>query len=123
MELQQDTPLSLPLFLLDDNIENRDIDSPDAEVSVMLSENLLAHLCQNPKEDENISLHIDDYALNNISTTVTELIGAEHQLQLLINRGPILSAVLSTSSDALFVSPPVEMMPTFDLGLDDDEDE
>ncbi|GEK09747.1 hypothetical protein HUZ36_11440 [Pseudoalteromonas sp. McH1-7] len=122
MELQQDTPLSLPLFLLDDNIENRDVNVPDAEVSVILSENLLAHLCQNPKEDENISLHIDDYELLNISANVTALLEAGHQLQLLLNRGPVLSAVLSTEGEALFVSPPMEMLPTFDLGLDDEDE-
>lgn len=108
--------------MLDDNIENRDVNAPDAEVSVILSENLLAHLCQNPKEDENISLHIDDYELLNISANVTALLEAGHQLQLLLNRGPVLSAVLSTEGEALFVSPPMEMLPTFDLGLDDEDE-
>ncbi|WP_419149587.1 hypothetical protein [Pseudoalteromonas 'SMAR'] len=121
MELQQDTPLSLPLFQLDDNIESRDMDAPDAEVAVLLSENLLANLCQNPEQEQSISFPIDDYELSNIANEVSELLCHGHQLQLILNRGPVLSAVLNTDNGALFVSPPMEMMPTFDLGLDDED--
>ncbi|WP_440054763.1 hypothetical protein ACSLBF_00900 [Pseudoalteromonas sp. T1lg65] len=120
MELQQDTPLELPLFLLNDNIENRDLEQPDLRLSVMLTDNLLANLCQNPTPEESISIPVVDYELNDFSADVVELFNGEHQLQLLLNNGPVLSAILNVQ-DQLFVSPPVEMMPTFDLGLDEDE--
>ena len=100
MELQQDTPLSLPLFQLDDNIESRDMDAPDAEVAVLLSENLLANLCQNPEQEQSISFPIDDYELSNIANEVSELLCHGHQLQLILNRGPVLSAVLNTDNGA-----------------------
>ncbi|KZN58521.1 hypothetical protein N482_22180 [Pseudoalteromonas luteoviolacea NCIMB 1942] len=123
MELQENTPLTLPLFLLDDELESRDIDSPDMQISVNLTADLLANLCQNPAPEQSISIPLESYELQDIEASYTVLMASGHQAQLLLNHGPVLSAVLSPAdADALFVSPPIDMMPTFDLGLDDEED-
>ena len=108
----ESSSLSLPLFLLDDNIEQRDIDSPDFTIEIILDKTLLANLCQNPSVDENISINLEQYSLIEESDT-------EHQAQLILNHGPVLSAVV-TIGEQLFISPPMDMMPTFNLG---DEEE
>ncbi|KID55390.1 hypothetical protein JF50_21310 [Pseudoalteromonas luteoviolacea] len=124
MELQENTPLTLPLFQLNEQLESRDIDSPDMQLSVNLTADLLANLCQNPAPEQNMSIPIEHYELTDIESSYTAVLSEGHQVQLILNHGPVLSAVLSpVSEDMLFVSPPVDMMPTFDLGLDDDEDE
>ncbi|WP_063381753.1 hypothetical protein [Pseudoalteromonas luteoviolacea] len=123
MELQENTPLTLPLFLLDDELECRDIDSPDMQISVNLTADLLANLCQNPVPEQSISIPLESYELQDIEASYTVLMANGHHAQLLLNHGPVLSAVLSPAdAEVLFVSPPVDMMPTFDLGLDDEED-
>ncbi|OCQ18337.1 hypothetical protein A7985_23695 [Pseudoalteromonas luteoviolacea] len=124
MELQENTPLILPLFLLSDDLESRDIERPDMQLSVNLTAELLANLCQNPAPEQSISIPLERYELKDIEASYTDLLASGHHAQLLLNHGPVLSAVLSPSgAEALFVSPPVDMMPTFDLGLDDDEEE
>ncbi|KZN43546.1 hypothetical protein [Pseudoalteromonas luteoviolacea] len=124
MELQENTPLILPLFLLNDDIESRDIESPDMQLSVNLTADLLANLCQNPAPEQSISIPLESYELKDIEASYTVLMANGHQAQLLLNHGPVLSAVLSPAdAEALFVSPPVDMMPTFDLGLDEEEED
>ena len=48
MELEQDSNLTLPLFILDETLSTRDLAQPDLEISVILSDELLTQLCQNP---------------------------------------------------------------------------
>lgn len=117
MELEQNTPLTLPLFLLDDQIEQRDMDASDLTLSVILNENLLANLCQNPAEEQSISINLETYQVFADNAEFASVLTNEHQAQLLLNRGPVLSAVLSCG-EQVFISPPMEMMPTFDLGDD-----
>ncbi|AZZ99831.1 hypothetical protein [Pseudoalteromonas sp. R3] len=123
MELQENTPLNLPLFRLDDNLAERDMEQPDLTLEVILDANLLANLCQNPAPEQSVSIPLESYQISNIEQQVAEVLSHGHQAQLLLNHGPVLSAVLSCESQAMFVSPPMEMMPTFDLGLDDEDDE
>ncbi|MCF6437661.1 hypothetical protein [Pseudoalteromonas sp. MMG022] len=120
MELSENTPLSLPLFLLNDQLEQRDMASPDLIMEVVLDETLLANLCQNPKAEENMSINLEDYQLHAQQAEFEALLNAQHQAQLLLNHGPVLSAVLSLDNDQVFISPPMEMMPTFDLGEEED---
>ncbi|CAH9065538.1 hypothetical protein PSECIP111951_03385 [Pseudoalteromonas holothuriae] len=120
MELSENTPLNLPLFLLNDQIEQRDIKSPDLTLEVILDETLLAHLCQNPSADENISINLQSYQLKAEQVVYDNIPGGENQAQLLLNHGPILSAVVSVDDEHVFISPPIEMMPTFDLGEEED---
>ncbi|KZN50431.1 hypothetical protein [Pseudoalteromonas luteoviolacea] len=124
MELQENTPLTLPLFQLNEQLENRDIESPDMQLSVNLTSDLLANLCQNPAPEQSMSIPLEDYAVTDIEASFTAALNDGHQAQLILNHGPVLSAVLSpVGEEMLFVSPPVDMMPTFDLGLDDEDDE
>lgn len=116
MELSQDTPLSLPLFLLNDEIESRDIESPDVVLNVVLDETLLANLCQNPSTEQSVSITLEQYQLEVLTSAFSGLLESSHQAQLLLNHGPVLSAVLSNDAEQMFISPPMEMMPTFDLG-------
>jgi hypothetical protein len=120
MELSENTPLKLPLFLLDEHIEQRDMTKPDLTLQVILDETLLAHLCQNPKADESISINLIDYQLMVEQDQHANVMEGEHQAQLILNRGPVLSAVLSIEDNSMFISPPMEMMPTFDLGEEEE---
>ena len=117
MELEQNTPLTLPLFLLDEHIEQRDLEASDLTLSVILDETLLANLCQNPAEDQSISINLETYQLFADNSQFKPVIS---EVQLLLNRGPVLSAVVSGGKQ-VFISPPVEMMPTFDLGDEEEE--
>jgi len=122
MELEQNTPLTLPLFLLDEHIEQRDLESADLTLSVILDETLLANLCQNPDETQSISINLETYQLFADNSDFKHVLNETHQAQLLLNRGPVLSAVVSIG-EQVFISPPVEMMPTFDLGDESDDEE
>lgn len=121
MELEQNSDLTLPLFYFDENLHSRDIESPDLLLHVTLSEALLAQLCQNPAVDSSVAIAINEYRLEALNDDFQVLIGGEHSAQLTLVRGPLLSAMLSCENDHTFVSPQVDMMPTFDLG-DDVED-
>ncbi|BBN80133.1 hypothetical protein PA25_01180 [Pseudoalteromonas sp. A25] len=120
MDLSENTPLVLPLFLLNDTIEQRDIEHPDLTLEVTLDETLLANLCQNPSIEENISINLAQYSLSAHETEYETAISSAHQAQLILNHGPVLSAVVSLESELVFISPPMEMMPTFDLGEEED---
>ncbi|RJE76115.1 hypothetical protein BGP78_13965 [Pseudoalteromonas sp. MSK9-3] len=122
MELSQDTPLSLPLFLLNDEIESRDIEAPDVVLNVVLDEALLANLCQNPNTEQSVSITLEQYQLEVLTPAFSGLLESSHQAQLLLNHGPVLSAVLSNDAEQMFISPPMEMMPTFDLGEEVEEE-
>ena len=39
-----------------------------------------------------------------------------HHAQITLNHGPVLSVVLNTENQDVFISPQMDMMPTFDLG-------
>ena len=120
MDLSENTPLVLPLFLLNDMIEQRDVECPDLTLQVQLDETLLAHLCQNPNAQESISINLEQYTLNAEMADFSEAVERAHQAQLILNHGPVLSAVISLENDLVFISPPMEMMPTFDLGDEED---
>ncbi|MDX1727321.1 hypothetical protein LOC50_00545 [Pseudoalteromonas sp. SCSIO 43095] len=116
MELEQDSNLTLPLFILDETLSTRDLAQPDLEISVILSDELLTQLCQNPSADSSIGISIADYELNIINSSFATVAHSEHDAQLTITQGPLLSAVVTTVENLTFVSPQIDMMPTFDLG-------
>ena len=58
MEFEQDSNLTLPLFLLNESLSERDVEQPDFEISVALDDELLAQICQNPSEDSSIAITI-----------------------------------------------------------------
>lgn len=116
MELEQDSNLTLPLFILDETLSTRDLAQPDVEISVILSDELLTQLCQNPGADSSIGISITDYELNVINSSFSSVVQSEHDAQLTLTQGPLLSAVVTTVDELTFVSPQVDMMPTFDLG-------
>jgi len=116
MEHEQDSNLTLPLFLFDDNLSARDIEQPDLLISVTLDEALLTQLCQNPSADSSIAINIADYQLEALNDLFSELVAQSHQAQLTLTHGPLLSALLTAEDERAFVSPQVDMMPTFDLG-------
>lgn len=119
MEFEQDNNLTLPLFLLDETLSDRDLQKPDFEVLIKLTDELIAEICQNPSEDSSIAVTVSDYELKIANCTYQHLLTDEHNLHITLLHGPVLSAVLHTQA-AEFVSPQMDMMPTFDLG---DEDE
>ena len=125
MELEQNSDLTLPLFYFDENLHCRDIESPDLLLHVTLSEELLTQLCQNPAQDSSVAITLTDYRVDVLSVDYQSLIDTEHDAQLTLVRGPLLSAMLSTEGEHSFVSPQVDMMPTFDLGddIEDSEEE
>jgi len=41
MEFEQDSTLTLPLFLFDDTLSDRDLEQPDFEISLPLDDELL----------------------------------------------------------------------------------
>ena len=116
MELEQDSNLTLPLFILDETLSTRDLAQPDVEISVILSDELLTQLCQNPSADSSIGISITGYELNVINSSFSSVVQSEHDAQLTLTQGPLLSAVVTTVDELTFVSPQVDMMPTFDLG-------
>ncbi|MFU2510262.1 hypothetical protein [Pseudoalteromonas sp. ASV78] len=120
MELEQDSSLTLPLFLFDENLNERDLETPDLLLSVLLDDDLLTQLCQNPAQDSSIAITISDYIVEAHNPAFADLVTDAHHAQLTLTHGPLLSAVLDTLSEQTFVSPQMDMMPTFDLG---DEDE
>lgn len=120
MELEQDSHLTLPLFILDETLSTRDLAQPDFEIAVILSDELLTQLCQNPSADSSIGISLTAYELSTINPNFADVQESEHDAQLTLTQGPLLSAVVTTAENLTFVSPQVDMMPTFDLG---DEDE
>ena len=56
MEFEQDSNLTLPLFLLNESLSERDVEQPDFEISVALDDELLAQICQNPSADSSIAI-------------------------------------------------------------------
>ncbi|MGO2010998.1 MAG: hypothetical protein ACTJH9_00715 [Pseudoalteromonas sp.] len=116
MEHEQDSNLTLPLFLFDDTLNTRDIEQPDLLINVSLDETLLTQLCQNPNADSSIAINLADYQLDMLNKQFSELLEQPHQAQLTLTQGPLLSALLTTEDERSFVSPQVDMMPTFDLG-------
>lgn len=121
MELEQDSHLTLPLFLFDETLSERDLDTPDLLLTIVLDDDLLTQLCQNPNSDSSIGISIADYQIEAVNGAYSALIDAEHHAQLTLTHGPLLSAMLDTQSEATFVSPQMDMMPTFDLGDEDDQ--
>lgn len=120
MELEQDSNLTLPLFILDETLSTRDLAQPDLEISVILSDELLTQLCQNPSADSSIGISIAGYELHIFNSSFASIAQSEHHAQLTLTHGPLLSAIMTFEDNLTFVSPQVDMMPTFDLG---DEDE
>ncbi|WP_213609306.1 hypothetical protein [Pseudoalteromonas sp.] len=116
MELEQDSSLTLPLFILDETLSTRDLAQPDMEISVTLSDELLTQLCQNPNADSSIGISIAGYELHILNSSFASIVQSEHDAQLTLIQGPLLSAAVITADNLTFVSPQIDMMPTFDLG-------
>lgn len=121
MEFEQDSNLTLPLFILDETLSERDLEQPDLAISLALDDELLTQICQNPSQDSSIAINIDDYSLTLHNSQLEALVEQEHDAQITLTHGPLLSAVLNTQNHGTFVSPQMDMMPTFDLGDEDEE--
>ncbi|WP_372762275.1 hypothetical protein [Pseudoalteromonas sp.] len=121
MEFSQDSHLTLPLFMLDESLSSRDLTQPDFEIAIVLDDELLAQLCQNPSASSSIAITVQDYQLIINNPTFSALLEQQHDAQLTLTHGPLLSAVLTTQEQHTFVSPQMDMMPTFDLGDEDEE--
>ena len=120
MEFEQDSNLTLPLFLLNESLSDRDLEQPDFEILIPLDDDLLAQICQNPSEDSSIAITVTDYELLITDPAYTPVLEQPHSVQITLIHGPVLSVVLNTENQDVFISPQMDMMPTFDLG---DEDE
>lgn len=112
MELNQADALTLPLFKLDDIQTFTPQSLPYGELSVILDEDILAHLCQNPDSQSSVSVEIPNYQ---ITFTDSSQQSDDHQAYFVIHHGPLLTAELHLSDGQLLISPQVDMMPTFDL--------
>tara|TARA_B100001063_G_scaffold237358_1_gene258196 strand:- start:378 stop:758 length:381 start_codon:yes stop_codon:yes gene_type:complete len=120
MEFEQNSNLTLPLFLLNESLSDRDLEQPDFEILIPLDDDLLAQICQNPSEDSSIAITVTDYELLITDPAYTPVLEQPHSAQITLIHGPVLSVVLNTENQDVFISPQMDMMPTFDLG---DEDE
>jgi hypothetical protein len=120
MEFEQNSNLTLPLFLLNESLSDRDLEQPDFEILIPLDDDLLAQICQNPSEDSSIAITVIDYELLITDPAYTPVLEQPHSAQITLIHGPVLSVVLNTENQNVFISPQMDMMPTFDLG---DEDE
>ena len=116
MEFEQDSNLTLPLFLLNESLSERDVEQPDFEISVALDDELLAQICQNPSEDSSIAITITSYELLIADPSYKYMLEQSHHAQITLNHGSLLSVVLNTENQDVFISPQMDMMPTFDLG-------
>lgn len=119
MEIEQDSNLTLPLFLLDETLSERDLEQPDFEISIALNDELLTQICQNPSEDSSVAITLSNYQLLITGSVYSATLEQEHDAQITLTHGPLLSVVLNTSEQQTFVSPQMDMMPTFDLGDED----
>ncbi len=120
MELAVGTNLILPLFIYDDSLSNRDTEHPDFSMSIELTQNMLDELCQNPDEDTSLCIYLDKYELIEVTEPYKSILKSEHMAQLQINKGPCISLLLNLADGTSFVSPQMDFMPTFDLGIDED---
>ncbi|WP_338366286.1 hypothetical protein [uncultured Pseudoalteromonas sp.] len=121
MEFEQDSKLTLPLFILNESLSERDVEKPDLEISFALNDELLTQICQNPAPDSSVAISLDNFELEVHSREFNELLDYEHDAHITLTHGPLLSVVLNTQKHDSFVSPQMDMMPTFDLGDEDEE--
>ena len=121
MELVAGNLLRLPLFILNDTLADRDIEQPDLFIDITLNQDLIDELCVNPDVDNNACLYLDAYQLEVINSAYHGLLQESHSAQLQISHGPLVAAMLTTDDERVFVSPHMDFMPTFDLGLEDEE--
>ncbi|MDP4982716.1 hypothetical protein [Pseudoalteromonas tunicata] len=119
MELVAGNLLSLPLFFLNEQLAQRDLEQPDLVIDITLDDALLAELCINPAPEESACLYIENYALSAISEQFKVTLDNGHHAELQINHGPMIAVLLNTEDEQVFVSPHIDCMPTFDLGLDE----
>lgn len=112
--------LSLELYLLTPALTEEQAVTSDATIDIILSENLMAELCQNPADEQTNCLYIQDYKIQPNNQQHAEILTAVDSVQLHINHGPSLG-VLVECGEQLFVSEQISYMPEFDLGLDEDD--
>ncbi|SFC81431.1 hypothetical protein [Pseudoalteromonas denitrificans] len=120
MDLAVGTSLTLPLFFLDETLQNRDLEKPDLSIEITLDEDLVAHACENPEADSSICVYITQYQLSDINNDF-KFIGSEHVAQLQITPGPCIAVLLSLPDGKTFVSPQMDFLPTFDFEIESDE--
>ncbi|MEJ2911289.1 hypothetical protein [Pseudoalteromonas sp. C12FD-1] len=121
MEFEQDSKLTLPLFILNESLSERDVEKPDLDISFALTDDLLTQICQNPAPDSSIAISLKEYVLELYSSEFNDVLNHEHDAQITLTHGPLLSVVLNMHDSQTFVSPQMDMMPTFDLGDEDEE--
>lgn len=121
MEFEQDSKLTLPLFILNESLSERDVEKPDLDISFALTDDLLTQICQNPALDSSIAISLKEYVLELYSSEFNDVLNHEHDAQITLTHGPLLSVVLNMHDSQTFVSPQMDMMPTFDLGDEDEE--
>jgi len=121
MDLALGTNLTLPLFLLDETLQNRDPEQPDFSIDIVLDEDLVAHMCQNPDADSSISIYINQYKLIDMPAEF-KLLGNEHVSQMQVTPGPTIAAIVIFPCGKTFVSPQMDFLPTFDMDVVEGED-
>lgn len=113
--------LSLNLYLLTPELSEIESPTADATIDIVLSEDVMAELCQNPSIEQTNCLYIQEYQIDCNTPEYAELLASPESVQLHISNGPSLG-VLVECGEQIFVSEQISYMPEFDLGLDEDED-
>ncbi|PAJ73776.1 hypothetical protein CJF42_14110 [Pseudoalteromonas sp. NBT06-2] len=121
MDLALGTNLTLPLFLLDETLQNRDPEKPDFSIDIILDEDLVAHMCQAPEADSSIAIYINQYELINMPDEF-KLFGDEHVSQIQVTQGPSIAALVQFPDGTTFVSPQMDFLPTFDMDVEEGEE-
>ncbi|MBU2971198.1 hypothetical protein KO527_17785 [Pseudoalteromonas sp. C2R02] len=120
MDLALGTNLTLPLFLLDETLQNRDPEQPDFSIDIILDEDLVSHMCQAPEADSSIAIYINQYQLIDMSAEF-KLLGDDHVAQMQVTQGPSIAAIVIFPDGKTFVSPQMDFLPTFDMDVEGEE--
>ncbi|CCQ11243.1 putative orphan protein [Pseudoalteromonas luteoviolacea B = ATCC 29581] len=103
--------LSFGVFTLNDDLAARSFDDADLVLTVQLEEADLEALIYAPAEDESVSIHIEHFVLDAQKQQFKSRELQDAQVQLVINHGPLINAVVEFSDDGvMFVSPPMELI-------------
>lgn len=110
MTEQTNTILTFGLFALNDELSARDPEQPDFELHVVIDEEVMESLSQLPSEEESISVAIERYSLDRQESHAVTYDETEVDVQLILNHGPVLSAVVDLGDERIYVSPLMELI-------------
>ncbi|WP_462164702.1 hypothetical protein [Pseudoalteromonas xiamenensis] len=102
--------LNFGLFELNDTLATRDMNAADLELTVVLADDAIEALSQEPTEEESVSIHVEQFNVEAVNSAFAQTIEGDLDVQLLLNHGPVLSAVVEVPTGKLFVSPPMELL-------------